>query len=28
MGFKTDARYESYVMARPTTCEMQRPPKP
>jgi len=28
MGFKTDARYESYVMARPTTCQMQRPAKP
>ena len=28
LGFKTDARYESYVMARPTTCQMQRPAKP
>ncbi|HEX4329157.1 MAG TPA: branched-chain amino acid ABC transporter substrate-binding protein [Burkholderiales bacterium] len=28
MGFKTDVRFEPYVMARPTTCEMQRPPKP
>ena len=28
MGFKTDARYESYVMARPTSCQMQRPAKP
>jgi branched-chain amino acid transport system substrate-binding protein len=28
LGFKTDARYESFVMARPTSCQMQRPPKP
>ncbi len=28
LGFKTDARLESYVVAQPTTCQMKRPPKP
>ena len=27
LGFKTDARIESYVLAQPTTCQMKRPPK-
>jgi len=25
MGFKTDARIESYVAAQPTSCQMKRP---
>ena len=28
IGFKTDARFEPYVSAQPTTCQMKRPPKP
>ncbi len=28
IGFLTDARFESYVSAQPTTCQMKRPPKP
>ena len=28
LGFKTDARIESYVVAQPTSCQMKRPPKP
>jgi branched-chain amino acid transport system substrate-binding protein len=28
LGFKTDARLESYVVAQPTSCQMKRPAKP
>ena len=28
LGFKTDARIESYVVAQPTSCQMKRPAKP
>ena len=28
IGFLTDARFEPYVSAQPTTCQMKRPPKP
>ena len=28
LGFKTDARLESFVVAQPTSCQMKRPPKP
>ncbi len=28
LGFKTDARMESFVVAQPTTCQMKRPAKP
>ena len=27
LGFKTDARLESYVVAQPTSCQMKRPGK-
>ena len=27
LGFKTDARLESFVVAQPTSCQMKRPPK-
>ena len=27
LGFKTDARLESYVVAQPTSCQMKRPAK-
>ncbi len=27
LGFRTDARMESFVVAQPTTCQMKRPPK-
>ena len=27
LGFRTDARIESYVLAQPTSCQMKRPPK-